>query len=402
VTLLILNNISKSLSVEVTKFLQKFFGLGHDASKQAFSKARYKLRAEAFVDLNDTFVQAYYGAGGVQLYEGKYLLLASDGSDYELPWEEELRKAFGVADNGQGKKPMCMAKGVKIWDVLNRMTVASQLGSYNTAEIRIFDEVWPKALKLLKSVQKARVLLLGDMHYPSFARMLDFIGAEEDFLFRCPPTFCREVKAFMKGPEDDKILQIPLSTDFWRKSRMKLNQGRKVPPALSVRAVRFVKLNGETACLLTSLPKTEMTAAEIAKIYPYRWGEEVSFDFDKNRAEIENFSAKMPQGILQEYHANTLLTNLTQLIVEDAQELLEEEQQAKTNKYEYQINRAVAAGLIKDEIPKMLFGKERPATFYNRMIKLILKHREPVRPGRSFPRKRKHKLRFSMNSRRVI
>lgn len=399
-TLLILNNISKSLSVEVTKFLQKFFGLGHDASKQAFSKARYKLRAEAFVDLNDTFVQAYYGAGGVQLYEGKYLLLASDGSDYELPWEEELRKAFGVADNGQGKKPMCMAKGVKIWDVLNRMTVASQLGSYNTAEIRIFDEVWPKALKLLKSVQKARVLLLGDMHYPSFARMLDFIGAEEDFLFRCPPTFCREVKAFMKGPEDDKILQIPLSTDFWRKSRMKLNQGRKVPPALSVRAVRFVKLNGETACLLTSLPKTEMTAAEIAKIYPYRWGEEVSFDFDKNRAEIENFSAKMPQGILQEYHANTLLTNLTQLIVEDAQELLEEEQQAKTNKYEYQINRAVAAGLIKDEIPKMLFGKESIDAFYERMLRLIAKHRQPYRPGRSSPRERKHRLRYSMNLRR--
>ena len=206
----------------------------------------------------------------------------------------------------------------------------------------------------------------------------------------------------MKGPEDDAILQIPLSTDSGRKSRMKLIHGRKSPPALSVRAVRFVKPNGEAGCLLTSLPKTEMTAAQIAAIYPYRWGEEVSFDFDKNKTEIENFSAKMPQGILQEYHANTLLTNLTQLIIEDAQELLEEEQQAKNNKYEYQINRAVAAGLIKDEIPKMLFGKERPATFYNRMIKLILKHREAVRPGRSYPRERKHKLRFSMNARRVV
>ena len=188
-TLLILNNISKSLSVEVTKFLQKFFGLGHDASKQAFSKARYKLKAEAFVDLNDTFVQAYYGAGGVQLYADKYLLLASDGSDYELPWEEELCREFGVADNGQGKKPMCMAKGVKIWDVLNRITVASQLGSYNTAEIRIFNEVWPKSLKLLKSVQKARVLLLGDMHYPSFPLMLDFVGGGGGFPVSLPTHF---------------------------------------------------------------------------------------------------------------------------------------------------------------------------------------------------------------------
>lgn len=399
---MILNNISKSLSVEVTKFLQKFFGRGRDASKQAFSQARYKLKAAAFVDLNDTFVNAYYGAEGVQLYAGKYLLLASDGSDYELPWEEELREEFGVADNGQGKKPMCMAKGVKIWDVLNRLTVASQLGSYNTAEIRIFDEVWQKALKLLRNAQKAPILLLGDMHYPSFPLMLDLLGTAVDFLFRCPPTFCREVSAFMKSGEQDAILQIPLATDAGRKSRMKRTHGRDAPPVLSVRAVRFEKATGEAGCLLTSLPNTEMNAPDIRAVYPYRWGEEVSYDFDKNRAEIENFSAKMPQGICQEYHANTLLTNLTQLIVEDAQELLEEEQLTKSNKHEYQINRSVAAGLIKDEIPKMLFGKERPATFYNRMIKLILKHREPVRPGRSFPRERKHKLRFSMNSRRVV
>ncbi len=180
---MILNNIRKSLGVELPKFLHRFLGPAQVASKQAFSKARYKLRPEAFVDLNDTFMQAYYGAGGQRLYRDKYLLLATDGSDSELPWEAELRAEFGIADNGQGKKPMCMAKGVKIWDVLNQLT--------------------------------------------------------------------------------------------------------------------------------------------------------------------------------------------------------------KSNKYQYRINRSVAAGLVKDEIPAMLFGKEEPLAFYERMIKLVLRHREPVRPGRTFPRERK-------------
>lgn len=396
---MLLNNITKSLSVEITGFLQRILGRFKEGSKQAFSKARYKIKAEAFIDLNDTFVNAYYESGDYQLYRGKYLLLATDGSDYELPWEEELRTEFGVADNG-GKKPMCMAKGVKIWDVLNQITVASLLDRYDKAEIRIFDELWQKTLQLLRETQKHPVLLLGDMHYPSFPLMLDLPDEQTHFLFRCSNNFCREVVTFLKSGKQDDVLHIPLASDFSRTHRMRYVQKRKhIPSHLSVRAVR-VTLPTEEYCLLTSLPAKEVDSASIRALYPFRWSEEVSYNFDKNRTEIENFSAKMPEGIRQEYYANTLYSNFVQLIVEDAQELIEEEQQEKGNKHKYRVNRSVAAGLIKDEIPKMLFGKESIDAFYERMLRLIAKHRQPYRPGRSSPRERKHRLRYSMNLRR--
>jgi len=70
--------------VELTKLFQQF-GLGDIGSKQAFSKAQYKIRAEAFIDLNDTFIRAYYEQRGYHLYPEGYLLLASDSLDYELP-----------------------------------------------------------------------------------------------------------------------------------------------------------------------------------------------------------------------------------------------------------------------------------------------------------------------------
>lgn len=402
--LAILNNISKSLGVELTKFLQHF-GFGHFGSKQAFSKARYKIEAEAFIDLNNTFITAYYEQGGYRLYQDKYLLLATDGSDYELPWQEALREEFGVADNTQNLQPMCMAKGVKIWDILNHLTISAVLSRYDMAEIQHFKAAWQKATSLLHQAVDAQLLLLGDMHYPAFWLMDSLQAQGTDFLFRCRPDLCREIKQFVKSGQLDATLHVPIASDSARNYKFRQSTRcphSEVPHSVWVRAINFTRPNGEASCLITSISAQDLNYESICGLYPYRWGEEVSFNFDKNRAEIENFSAKMPQGVRQEWYANILATNLAQLIIEDAQELVDIEQQEASNKYDYKINRSVALGIIKDEIPKMLFGREKPVTFYNRMIKLISRHREPIRPNRSFPRKRKHRLRFSMNLRRVI
>lgn len=402
VMLAILNNISKSLGVELIKFLQ-VLGRGLAGSKQAFSKARYKIKWEAFADLNDTFVKAYYEGGDFQLYAGKYLLLAADGSDYELPWTEELVSEFGAADNKQNKQPMCMAKGVKIWDVLNRLTVSSTLGRYDEGEGVHFKLAWQKATELLGSCTQQRTLLLGDMGYPSFWLMHQLIVTGYDFVFRCKPSFCREVVTFMSSSEQEAALRLPIRSDKERLRAFKRQTGLKDAPVfVSLRALKFIRPNGEQTCLVTSVPAQEMGYEELCGLYPYRWGEEVSFNFDKNRAEIENFSAKMPQGVKQDWHANTLAANMAQLLIQDAQEVLDKEQEAKDNKYEYKINRSVALGIVKDELPKMLFGKERPKAFHKRMVKLIVSHREPIRPGRASPREKKHRLRFSMNLRRVV
>jgi hypothetical protein len=402
--LIILNNISKSLSVELAKFFQRM-KFGCLVSKQAFSKSRYKISPEAFVDLNETFVRAYYSQGAYQLYAGKWLLVGSDGSDYELPWEEKLRKVFGVADNGQAHQPMCMAKGVKIWDLLNRLTICATLGHYDIAEIRHFKTAWQKAQPLLEAAAGARVLLLGDMHYPSLWLMAQLQMEGKDFLFRCKPDFCREIVAFMKSGKKQAHIYMPIATDRDRKRKYKNSTGQtaeQVPQGVWVRALNFTRPNGERSCLVTSIAAEELGYDEVCKLYPYRWGEEVSFYFDKNRTQIENFSAKLPEGIRQEWFANVLTSNLAQLLIEDAQQILDQEQENTPNKHKYQINRSVAVGIIKDELPGMLFGKEKAETFYERMLKIIIRHREPIRPGRSFPRKRKHRLKFSMNLRRVV
>ena len=401
--LTIINTISKSLSVEISKVLSCLgqCGIG---TKQAFSKSRYKISHKAFIELNDTFVKAYYGQGGFQLYADKWLLLGSDGSCYELPWEKALREEFGVADNGQSEQGICMARGVKIWDLLNRLTVCATIGHYEVAEISHFKTIWPQALSLMQGACNAKLLLMADMHYPSLWLMSHCHKDGIDFLFRCRPDFCREVESFFSSGQRESYFFIPIQEDSSRNYQYRkraANPLEQIPKGVWVRAINFTRPNNEPSCLITSVTSQELDYQSICKLYPYRWGEEVSFYFDKCRTQIENFSAKLPEGIRQDWFANMLATNLAQLLIEDAQQILDDKQKNKPNKHRYQINHSVAVGLVKDEMPKMLFGTLTPQHFYDRMIQIILQNKEPVRLGRSYPRKRKHKLKFPMNLRRV-
>ena len=53
-------------------------------------------------------------------------------------------------------------------------------------------------------------------------------------------------------------------------------------------------------------------------------------------------------------------------------------------------------------MPKMLFGEEDIGAFNKRMVQLILKFKEPVRPDRSLPRETKHRLKYNMSQRKVL
>ncbi|MCY7328445.1 MAG: transposase [Saprospiraceae bacterium] len=402
--LTILNQLSKSLSVELTKFLQRFVG-GKTGSKQAFSIARYHIGWQAFEELNELFVTDFYQIEPqtVRRWNGQWLLLATDGSDYELPWESSLREAFGVANNGQGQKPICMAKGVKIWDALNGITLSAELGRYDRAELMHFKNAWDKALSVLqKAGVSARRLLLGDRHYPAFWLVWQLQSEETDFLFRCPPTFCRESIAFMDTGQKEAVIVIPIASDAKRRSDWKRQTGKNPPDSVQFRILRDDAPNGEPFCLITSLRQEEAKAEELLALYPARWGEEVSFFFDKIRFEVENFAARKPDGIRQEWYAQLLAANMAQLFVDDAQEILNEQQQTKNNKHRYQINRSVAIGILRDELPNLIAGIEEPEKFYERILPLIVAHRQPVRKNRHFKRARSHKLKFSKNLRSVI
>lgn len=384
-----LNLMSKSLSVEVSRFVERFISLGKDYSKQAYSQCRRKLKAEAFTALNRELVQQYYGDGDYKRWQG-HLLLAIDGSLLQLPESEELISSFGLAEN-KGKS-MPMGRSSLLYDVENELVLHAQLKSYVSSEQAM-------ALAHLDYLQElslpARCLLLFDRGYPSLWLLACLQSRKLDFVMRCNASFLTEVSAFAQASAPDAVLELDLQIN----NRLRQEKLRPfLQPAqtkLWVRAVKVELAPGETEYLLTSL--LELPLSEFQQLYHQRWGVETGLDFYKNGLQLENFSAKTELGVQQDFQAHLLAANLSALLVADADQELAQQQACKPHKYGYKVNRAVALGLVKDNLAILLLGKQPAEEVYDRVKQKIKRRKEAIRPGRSYPRKRKLHYKFHSN-----
>lgn len=256
---------------------------------------------------------------------------------------------------------------------------------------------------MLGSAQSTyRVILLAARHYPSFSRTIALNREGVGFVFRCTPDFCNEVQQFLSTSQKEG----PVTIDLNKKSRLYNLKGQGVnspPEVLRARLIRIPSQDGKDKLPMGSIVGADQpTRVQIQELYRLRWRVETSFDLDKNKMGVGNFSAKTVAGIKQDFSAALLTANPAGLIMANAQQGLDTKQDRKNNKHRYQINRAVAIGLIKDQIPNFYLAKEPPDQFYNRMTKLFLRFKGPVREGRPFPGKAKHKLKYPTNTRRVI
>ena len=224
-------------------------------------------------------------------------------------------------------------------------------------------------------------------------------------MIRCSASFCHEVEAFAASGQEEAWLKIDLSKSKrkWKSSAKRIVNK---PAYLQVRCIKVVLHGGGSMYLLTNLNSTELPVNQANELYDFRWREETSYDVDKNVLEVENFSSKTPNGVYQDYHAKILTVNITQLLINDAQVVLDQNQASKNNKHDYQINKRVAIGLVKDELPKLLLDLEDSQSWYDRLFAKIIRRTEikksKKKTNKKGTRKKKHKLKYHITRRRVI
>jgi hypothetical protein len=389
-----LNLLSKSLSVEVSRFVERFFGGEKDYSKQAFSQYRRKLKAEAFTALNQELLGQYYADGVYGTWQN-YLLLAVDGSLLQLPESGELIASFGLAEN-KGKS-LPMGRSSLLYDVENALMLHAQLKRYVSSE----QDMALEHLNYLQALSlPARSLLLFDRGYPSLWLLACLQSRGLGFVMRCNGNFLTEVSMFAQAAARDAILELDLQVNN-RLRKEKLQQYLQPGQTkLWVRAVKVELPSGETEYLLTSLE--QLPRADFAQLYHRRWGVETGLDFYKNSLQLENFSSKTELGVQQDFQAHLLAANLSALLVADAQQELDVEQAQKHNKHDYKVNRAVALGLVKDKLASLLLGKEPAQQVYDELKQKIKRRKEAIKHNRSFPRKRKLNYKYHINKRPVL
>jgi hypothetical protein len=405
----LLNMLTKTLQVELDRFFKVLKGQLSPVrvSKQAFSKARKKLSEQTFIVLNERLVEEFYSDNTYRTWKG-YRLVGVDGSTVQLPESEEIRQEFGGASNQYGDG-MAMARISVAYDVENDLSVDAIMAPYTSGERDL-------ALQHLEAIVgcdhrtagrrgHANDLFLFDMGYPALSLIALFILAGKDVVIRTSDAFLQEVQEAIHSDVDDQIIRIPIQTPR-----------RPLPPKLkalkpeldptwviSLRVLTIYLEDGTAEYLLTTLLDAEQFAYDVFQgLYAKRWGSETNYDALKNILEIENFTGKSVLAVRQDFYATVLTNNIQGLIQWELDDEIEGDNHCQGRKYEYQLNKNVSIGLLKDTLITLLMDGGDLQAFYSSVKQQMKRNIVPIRPNRRFPRQRKYHQKYPMNKRRAL
>jgi hypothetical protein len=346
-------------------------------TQQAFSRARQKIRWQAFRILFEYSVHVHYinYADEIQHWNG-YRVFAIDGSKLSLPNDKALRKYFGTSGAGNTSPT---AQGSTLYDVFNNMVVDARIEPMKKGE-RTLAEMHINHLRTLESFEIWKELIIFDRGYPSFELINTLIEQKIHFLMRVKTKFSSTIDALGRG---DHIISLEQDGNL-----------------LFLRVIKFRLSSGEIETLITDLMDKKLSVNTFKKLYFKRWPVETKYNEIKNKLDIENFSGKLVNNIRQDFFATMLLTNLATDFFNEAQEEVEKEQKRKRNKYRYKVNVNHLIGVLKDRFILCLLeddDKKREQKF-NEIVDLLKKRIIPIRPNRSFPRKTPRKAKFHHNN----
>lgn len=383
VVCMLLNFFKRSYDIELSAFFDHMGFQELKATKSAFSQQRSKISSFFFSCLNSTLVDSFYThyKADVKRWNG-FRVIAVDGSTAYLIDRKEVTEHFGTHGNQRGT--VTLSRVLCAFDVLNKITIKAGMYPISCSEQKI-------ALSWIPSYEPD-MLLIYDRAYPGFTSMFHHQNKEtpQPFLMRCPVGFSTEVTAFVKSGVNDEISTIKASKPIRRELK---EQGFivKVNGTINIRLIRIVLDDGTIEVLATNLfDQQQYPYKEFKALYFMRWGIETRFNSFKNQLQLEAFSGQKVETILQDFHATVFLSNLQEIISKPAQEKIDHE--VSKRKYDYQINKNTAIGIMKNRVIGLLLFKD-PEKILIQLQNLFAQYIEPIRPNRKLPRMKKLKRR---------
>jgi len=384
VVLFLLNLVKRALQDELDEFCKLQTGEAvavRVVTKSAFSQARQKLDYAAFVELNGEQVAYFYDQFTPRTWRG-FRLVAIDGSTSELPRTPEILAHFGAWQPAQGD-PCPVARVSQMFDALNGVTLDALIAPKAVGERAL-------AAQHLVHLQ-AGDLILVDRGYPAFWLFAQIRVQNAHFCARMKLSGWQVVERFVAAGLTEQIVTIQPCPVAQAECR-----ARQLPTTpLMVRLIRVELDTGEIEVLMTSLVDRQQYPVFIFKdLYHLRWPVEEDYKALKCRIEVENWSGKSVLAVYQDFHAKVFTRNLTAILAQPAQTVVQQESQGK--KYTYQVNMTNAYSKMKDLVV-VLLQRTHILPLLQRLWSLLIQTIEPIRPGRSYPRKKRVKpKRFPM------
>jgi len=361
-----MNLLKSAIQYELDRFYAQLLSREvpqREITQSAFTQARRKLKHEAFVELNDRAVSAFYADAPIRRWHS-YRVLAVDGTTLRLPDTPRVRKSFAAAP---GEVPL--GRLVELYDVLNQIMIGAELSQLEIGEGYLAECLLPRA--------QAGDLVLYDRGFPSFYLLALHASLGVDYCMRSPLRRFKAVTEFLASGASEQWVAIAPCP----KARQDcLRNGLDASP-IRVRLIRIELPSGEIEVLMTSLG-TAIAASEFAALYQLRWGVEEAYKLHKCRGELENFSGKTVRSVYQDVHAKLLTMNLAAMCAFAA----EDQAQAALGerKFVYRINRSKTLSKVKYHLVCALLNMQD--RLY-RLLGWIAEDIEAVRPGRRYDRR---------------
>jgi hypothetical protein len=355
------------------KILFRFDVAKRIVTKAAISKARMKLKYQAFMELNLQLIHYVEKHFSLKTWMG-FRLLVIDGSTIRLPRTADIAKHFGQWNGRQGR-PSPIARLSQLYDTLNSITIDAIISPKRIGEREL-------AAQHLRNLSHNDLIVM-DRGYPAWWLFALILSMGADFCARISTTKWRIVRSFFRSGAKELIICMPPPATS-------INPARKMGLPLSPLKLRLLRVekNGNTHILITSLINNEQYPYEVfADLYHKRWPVEEDYKVIKCRIELENFSGESALSVYQDFHAKILLKNLVSVLSFPVNEALADLDIERS--YDYRVNFTQAISKSRDVLI-LLFQATKSEL--HRLVQdlhdILMKTIEPIRPGRKYPRRR--------------
>jgi hypothetical protein len=394
-----------SIQNGLNKVFEELGALADVPTAGAFSKARKKVKAEVFIELNRGLCQDFYTVYGAEKEVVKWhgqRLLGFDGTVLNLPDTSELRASYSVQSNQHGEcvQGLC---GV-LYDVHNDLGLAAAMGPRtNEARVLMSDSVW-------QATQKGDVIIM-DRNFVHYG-LIAFAGKDKrGVIIRCPKCGFTEILDFWESDDIDRLVTLhkPNTSDV-----RELCEKYDLPSSVQVRLIKVTlstvdcRLStGDTEVLLTNLcDAAAYPHPEFQQVYGWRWNEETYFNRFKHIFEVERFSGESKRAIEQTVFGVIFLTTLESIVCQRPQARLREQDLERQNATSAKVNRVVSYVALVNHVVELLADPNAsPQQTLEDLQLLFAQSPTRHRPDRRFPRPTRsasQKLRFHRYSKRVI
>ncbi len=367
---------SKSLQNTLNESKEKIYELYASAYETvtagAYTRARTKLKHEAFIELSELVRDGFYEDGEYQTYKG-YRLLAVDGSIVTLPNTDNVKKEFTATkvknQIPEFSKDVVLARASTLYDVLNNIVIDASINDKSIGERKL-------AQQHLQYSDK-NDLVVYDRGYPSYGLFAE-INEKSNYLMRIRKNSFNKVKFLFD--KHSKIKDTILEIKAPKKVKDELGKNN-LPTIMKIRFVQVILSTGEVEVLATNILDDEiLQTLDFKELYALRWGIETFYHIIKNRLLLENFTGYTALSVKQDFYITMFLSNYESLLSYDLN--IELKEKTKDNMYTQKVNKSISFNSIKQKSFELFYSNKHIDKILQNMQTLFMTNTVIIRPDK--------------------